>query len=203
MKQWFLGLSRAGKIVAISVISVLGIGTVGALSDNQPSPSSVAPKPAAVQSQATQEAPKPVVTTKQVKETESVPFETTTVNNPSLEKGSTRVATEGANGTRTTVFEVSYKDGKETSRKEVGSSITLRPVTRVIERGTKVPTPPPAAVSCPNGTYVNSAGNTVCRPYATSSAPAGATAKCRDGTYSFSQSRRGTCSRHGGVAAWL
>jgi len=33
--------------------------------------------------------------------------------------------------------------------------------------------------------------------------PAGATAKCRDGTYSFSQSRRGTCSHHGGVAKWL
>src|SRR5262249_26351548 len=30
--------------------------------------------------------------------------------------------------------------------------------------------------------------------------PMGATAKCRDGTYSFSQSRRGTCSHHGGVA---
>ena len=34
-------------------------------------------------------------------------------------------------------------------------------------------------------------------------APDGASAKCRDGSYSFSQSRRGTCSRHGGVAAWL
>ncbi|WP_083528068.1 DUF3761 domain-containing protein [Curtobacterium ammoniigenes] len=34
-------------------------------------------------------------------------------------------------------------------------------------------------------------------------APSGATAKCNDGTYSFSQSRRGTCSSHGGVAAWL
>ena len=32
--------------------------------------------------------------------------------------------------------------------------------------------------------------------------PAGATAKCRDGTYSYSGSRRGTCSRHGGVAIW-
>ena len=35
------------------------------------------------------------------------------------------------------------------------------------------------------------------------SVPAGATARCRDGTYSFSQHRSGTCSRHGGVAAWL
>ena len=33
--------------------------------------------------------------------------------------------------------------------------------------------------------------------------PAGASAKCRDGTYSFSQHRRGTCSHHGGVGVWL
>lgn len=33
--------------------------------------------------------------------------------------------------------------------------------------------------------------------------PAGASAKCRDGSYSFSQHRRGTCSHHGGVGAWL
>ncbi len=32
--------------------------------------------------------------------------------------------------------------------------------------------------------------------------PVGATALCRDGSYSFSQSRRGTCSHHGGVAQW-
>ena len=35
------------------------------------------------------------------------------------------------------------------------------------------------------------------------SVPAGATARCRDGTYSFSQHRSGTCSHHGGVAVWL
>ncbi len=34
-------------------------------------------------------------------------------------------------------------------------------------------------------------------------APTGATARCRDGTYSFSKHHSGTCSRHGGVAMWL
>src|SRR5438309_6018529 len=34
-------------------------------------------------------------------------------------------------------------------------------------------------------------------------APVGATARCRDGTYSFSKHRSGTCSHHGGVASWL
>jgi hypothetical protein len=56
---------------------------------------------------------------------------------------------------------------------------------------------------CTNGTYTNSAGNTVCSPESVPSAPAGASAKCEDGTYSFSESRSGTCSHHGGVAEWL
>jgi hypothetical protein len=67
------------------------------------------------------------------------------------------------------------------------------------------PTAGAMVVSCPAGTYENSRGRCVRRPTRTPNnrPPAGATARCRDGTYSFSQSRRGTCSHHGGVAAWL
>ncbi|WP_343160927.1 DUF3761 domain-containing protein [Dyella sp. S184] len=56
-----------------------------------------------------------------------------------------------------------------------------------------------------SGSYVNKAGNTVHRPAHTVSgnAPTGATAQCRDSSYSFSQSHRGTCSHHGGVSRWL
>ena len=50
--------------------------------------------------------------------------------------------------------------------------------------------------------YTNTYGRTVQSPTYYSSRPPGATARCRDGTYSFSQSRRGTCSGHGGVAEW-
>lgn len=51
--------------------------------------------------------------------------------------------------------------------------------------------------------YVAKSGNCVRRPARAPSAPSGASAKCRDGSWSFSESRRGTCSRHGGVARWL
>lgn len=52
--------------------------------------------------------------------------------------------------------------------------------------------------------YQNVDGNQVHSPAYTSdnSVPAGASAQCRDGTHSFSQNRRGTCSHHGGVAQW-
>ena len=54
-----------------------------------------------------------------------------------------------------------------------------------------------------NNYYTNSVGSEVHSPAYSNSIPSGASAQCRDGTYSFSQSRRGTCSHHGGVASWL
>jgi hypothetical protein len=33
--------------------------------------------------------------------------------------------------------------------------------------------------------------------------PAGATAQCKDGTYSHAKTHQGACSHHGGVAKWL
>lgn len=40
-------------------------------------------------------------------------------------------------------------------------------------------------------------------PKAAKSDASGASARCRDGSLSYSQSRRGTCSHHGGVAEWF
>lgn len=60
-----------------------------------------------------------------------------------------------------------------------------------------------AAPACRSGYYENSSGNCVKRPTAAARQPAGATAKCRDGTWSFSQHHSGTCSGHKGVARWL
>jgi len=61
-------------------------------------------------------------------------------------------------------------------------------------------TPEPCAVDY----YRNCNGICVHRPVKSSgSFPQGATAQCRDGSYSFSQHRSGTCSHHGGVAKWI
>ncbi|MEJ8799236.1 DUF3761 domain-containing protein [Trinickia caryophylli] len=55
-----------------------------------------------------------------------------------------------------------------------------------------------------HGHYLNRDGQDVHSPSKTkdNKAPPGATARCRDGSYSFSRHRSGTCSRHGGVAEW-
>jgi hypothetical protein len=57
--------------------------------------------------------------------------------------------------------------------------------------------------SCGQDYYLNSDGVCVHRPVSAPGDPAGATARCVDGTYSFSKHRQGTCSHRGGVAEWL
>ena len=62
------------------------------------------------------------------------------------------------------------------------------------------PTSPPLVSG---KSYINVDGVQVPSPVFSETKPAGATARCRDGSYSFSMHRRGTCSHHGGVAEWF
>jgi hypothetical protein len=57
-----------------------------------------------------------------------------------------------------------------------------------------------ASVACKAGYYLNVSNHCVHSP---SSSPIGATAKCRDNTYSYSEHASGTCSHHGGVVRWI
>ena len=56
------------------------------------------------------------------------------------------------------------------------------------------------AAECSHGYYKNVSGRCVHSP---SSSPVGATARCRDGTFSYSEHASGTCSYHGGVLVWI
>ena len=78
------------------------------------------------------------------------------------------------------------------------------PSQRRIKRDTRMPSYNISSISGNSVKYyTNVYGNRVQSPTYYSTYPAGATALCRDGTYSFSRSRRGTCSHHGGVARWF
>ena len=60
-----------------------------------------------------------------------------------------------------------------------------------------------AAYACNNRYYVNSSGHVV--PFPPSCDQENSfhhTAECRDGSTSFSEHHRGTCSHHGEVAHW-
>jgi hypothetical protein len=61
-------------------------------------------------------------------------------------------------------------------------------------------TPPPAAAPAATAAKSSTVAKTAT---AGNTDPTGATAKCKDGTYSKSTHRSGTCSSHGGVDTWL
>ena len=54
----------------------------------------------------------------------------------------------------------------------------------------------------PHTDYINRSGEAVPLPVYMDERPQNATAQCRNGAYSFSRSRSGTCSKEGGVAEW-
>jgi Protein of unknown function (DUF3761) len=68
--------------------------------------------------------------------------------------------------------------------------------------------PPPAPSESQlveHGSYINKDGLRVHSPAHTKDGqqPVGASAQCRDGSYSFSRHHQGTCAQHGGVSRWL
>ena len=69
---------------------------------------------------------------------ETIPFETKTVNDDTVEYGKTIVKTEGINGEKTYTYNVTYMGEKEISRELVKEEITKQPVAKVIANGTKI-----------------------------------------------------------------
>jgi hypothetical protein len=135
---------------------------------------------------------KPVVTNET--KTEPIPYAMIERTDGTMTKGQSYVLTKGANGMRTIVYEVTRVGDEETGRKEVKSIVTITPMNQVTVVGTFIPTVAVADESPKKSSSTTSAP----KP---SSVPAGAIAKCKDGTYSFSKIR--TCRNHGGVAKWL
>lgn len=136
----------------------------------------------------------PKVEIKDEIKSETLNFEAQQQDDPTLTKGQTKTKQEGKVGTKETKYRVTFTDGKETAREKISETITVQPINKIILNGTKV------ATTTQSTGYTNVDGNYVPSP---SSSPVGATARCGDGTYSYSQHRSGTCSHHGGVAQWL
>jgi len=197
-------LVRTAKTILVSagLVFVLSLFSTGA----------IVPVAHAAGSSANTQTKKSKVTHKKITKTEAIKFSSKTVEDATLPKGQTKVTQKGVNGKKKVTYNVTYLNGKATKWQAISTKVITKPLQQIKSIGTYIaPAPEPAASAtsaasqptCTNGTYVNSAGNTVCSPEAAPSAPAGATAQCYDGTYSFSQSRSGTCSHHGGVATWL
>lgn len=150
------------------------------------------------------------------------PALTATVAESTVVQSATSTATSGLKATKP-------KSAKATTQTASPLQKQIKTPTQQIPTQSVRPNPHPAVIQTPqvsvhtipapaptatpntdtplsnNNYYTNSSGNTVHAPAHSEdgSVPAGASARCRDGTYSFSQHNRGTCSHHGGVAEWL
>lgn len=87
----------------------------------------------------------------------------------------------------------------------IPAPITVKPTTPAIPppitvKPTTSATPLPATVKPTASTP--SVPRVAASP-ASGNIPSGATARCQDGTYSYSQQHSGACSRHKGVDSWL
>ena len=71
-----------------------------------------------------------------------VPFDTQTVDDAALEKGTTLLRTKGVDGSKAVTFVVTTKGGVEVSRKATEERVITAPVVEVTAVGTKTATPP-------------------------------------------------------------
>jgi hypothetical protein len=181
-----------GKQVASVIASLFVVGSFAVAGTNPTKPPVTAPPVPSVS---------PAVTTRTAVETKEIDFTTTNENDGTLTKGQTRIKVIGKKGIETLTYRITSNGGIDTGKSLISDEVTTPPINQVFLIGTYEEQA--VAPSCGSNTYVNSSGNCVQRPTAAPQQPAGATAQCVDGSYSFSQHRSGTCSYHGGVARWL
>lgn len=75
---------------------------------------------------------------KQVTEKATIPYQSNTIEDPSLEYGKTEIRIKGVSGEDTYTYNVTYVNGKKVSRELVSKERTRQPVDEVIAKGTKV-----------------------------------------------------------------
>lgn len=121
----------------------------------------------------------PKIETKEVEEKQPIVFTKERKEDSSLPSSKTSVTQAGKNGEKTIYYEVTYSDGKETSRVFKREVVTAEPVAEITTVGTYV---------APTQTQQSTGARTG--------------AICRDGTRSAATGS-GACSQHDGVARWL
>jgi hypothetical protein len=179
MKRW--GLSTA------ALVTFLGIFAFGLNHSRVSVPQQNSSIPAPIKKNAEDKAPQQPSTTidtkkvetKNITETETVPYQTINKNDLSLDQGKTKVVTQGVNGVKAVTYNVTYVDSKETTRQKIKEEIMTQPVDQVTKVGIRI--------------FSDSQDHT---------GPAGATALCTDGSLSFAEHHQGACSNHGGVSIW-
>lgn len=93
--------------------------------------------------------------------------------------------------------------GKGTCSGHGGVQKAATPAAKAAPPAAAAPKTPAAPAASTTAAKTSTATKSAPTSTAGNTDPTGASAKCKDGTYSKSAHRSGTCSRHGGVAEWL
>ncbi|WP_250029610.1 G5 domain-containing protein [Paractinoplanes maris] len=156
-------LQRAGLIVAALILPCCGgLTAIATFTDTKPDtvtgtsdnladiqPITTTPPAGSPSQEPTEAAPTapttapstPTAVKKTTVTTTKVPYKTRRVDDDSLAEGKTRVRTRGVNGIKTITYEITTVDGQQTARRVLTTTITKKPITKVIAVGTKsVPT---------------------------------------------------------------
>lgn len=91
--------------------------------------------------------PSPVITTQTDTETKPIPFKKVTVDDPIMDKGTSKVTQIGVDGVETITYTVTLTDGVETGRVMASDEVTTQDVSEITSVGTKpIDNPKPAPV---------------------------------------------------------
>lgn len=73
-----------------------------------------------------------------ISQQESIAYQTQTIDDPTMDRGTTKVKQAGVNGVKIKTFQVRRENGQEVSRKLIDSQVTKTAQNQIVLRGTKV-----------------------------------------------------------------
>jgi hypothetical protein len=147
----------AGGALTVVLLCCGGAAVIGTVTGNperagsesgEQSPAAETTRASAATESAT--SPAPTVEKRNETETQEIPFETTTVQDSHLAKGTEQVRTKGVPGIKTLTYEVTLTNGVRTDRKLIGETVTKAAVAQVVAVGTKVVVTKAAPTCDPN-----------------------------------------------------
>ena len=164
-------------IVGVLVVMAASSANAGVQQDASPK-SSLISAASNVAGATTSPAPKPkrtatptptpttVATEAEVQEATTIPFAAVTVDDHTIDVGTSSVTVGGGNGEKVTTYIVKYIDGVEVSRSIAREETTVQPVNEVTSIGTRVPEPVAVAAPAPESNGCDSNYADVCVPIA-------------------------------------
>lgn len=72
-----------------------------------------------------------------ITENERIPYEVEYIEDDSLDYGKTSIRSSGTEGTRAVTYKVTFKGDKEVAKEYVGSKVVMKPINKVVAKGTK------------------------------------------------------------------